>query len=192
MFSQSPPNMSPFVGRAGGKLEYALSTFNIEVTGFVCADFGSAVGGFVDCLLQHGAQKVYAVETGYGVLDWKLRNDSRVVVMERTNAIHVELPEKMDLITIDASWTKQQFVVPNAIHNLKPTGQLVTLIKPHYEADKKLLVKGRLDPVVAENTAQEIAHRLEGLGLRLAHFGLSPVHGGKAENHEFVAHFYVQ
>jgi 23S rRNA (cytidine1920-2'-O)/16S rRNA (cytidine1409-2'-O)-methyltransferase len=188
MFSQSPPNTSQFVGRAGDKLDFALRTFAIDVNGAICADFGSAVGGFVDCLLQHGAAKVYAVETGYGVLDWKLRNDPRVVVLERTNAIHVELPEKVDLITVDASWTKQHFVIPNALLNLKPSGQILTLIKPHYEADKKVLKKGRLDPEVAEEVAREVAQRLESLGLHLRHFALSPVLGGKAENQEYMAH----
>src|SRR3989344_4134141 len=85
-----------YASRAGEKLEHALATFKISVAGLVCADFGSSAGGFVDCLLQHGAQKVYAVETGYGVLDWKLRNDPRVIVMERQNAMHVVLPEKVD------------------------------------------------------------------------------------------------
>ncbi|MEK7690497.1 MAG: SAM-dependent methyltransferase, partial [Bdellovibrionota bacterium] len=95
-----------FASRAGEKLDHALKTFDVNVQGFVCADFGSSTGGFVDCLLQHGAQKVYAVEKGYGQLDWKLRNDPRVIVMERTNVMHAKLPEHVNLITIDTSWTK--------------------------------------------------------------------------------------
>src|SRR4051812_21371874 len=98
--------MASFVSRAGQKLNHALRTFALDVRGFICADFGSNTGGFVDCLLQHGAAKVYAIDTGYGALEWKLRNDPRVVVMERTNAIHVELPERLQLITIDVAWTK--------------------------------------------------------------------------------------
>src|SRR5579859_6656968 len=131
--------MTQYVSRAGGKLEFALQEFNISVKDLVVADFGSSTGGFVDCLRQNGAKKVYAVETGYGTLDWKLRNDPRVVVMERTNAMHVDLPEKVDLVTIDTSWTKQKNILPNALHNLKPGKQIISLIKPHYEAGKAKL-----------------------------------------------------
>src|SRR5262245_59357650 len=94
-----------FVSRAGLKLQHALTTFRLDVTDMTCADLGSNTGGFVDCLLHHGAKKVYAVDTGYGVLDWKLRKDARVVVLERTNAIHVTLPEPMQIVTIDVAWT---------------------------------------------------------------------------------------
>src|SRR3989338_5833098 len=134
----------PFASRAGEKLDHALNTFAVNPTGLVCADFGASTGGFVDCLLQHGAVKVYAVETGYGTLDWKLRNDPRVVVMERTNAMHVKLPEQVDLITIDTSWTKLQNVIPNALVNLKSNGQIIALVKPHYEAEAKMLRQGKL------------------------------------------------
>src|SRR5438034_4090953 len=106
--------MSDFVSRAGQKLEHALSIFGVDVTGFVCADLGCSTGGFTDCLLQRGAAKVYAVDTGYGVLDWKLRTNERVVVMERTNAMHVTLPEPVDLVTIDVAWTKQRHILPAA------------------------------------------------------------------------------
>src|SRR5712675_3605403 len=98
----------PFVSRAGQKLDHALTHFQLDVTGKTCADLGSNTGGFVDCLLQRGATRVYAIDTGYGALDWKLRKDPRVVVMERTNAMHVELPEKVQLVTIDVAWTKQR------------------------------------------------------------------------------------
>src|SRR5579871_5617777 len=128
--------MSDFVSRAGLKLEFALDAWNIDVRGLVCADLGSNVGGFVDCLLQRGAAKVYAIEKGYGVLEWKLRKDPRVVVMERTNAMHVELPETVALVTIDVAWTKQRNILPAAGRMLAEGGRIVTLIKPHYEADK--------------------------------------------------------
>src|SRR5678809_598758 len=103
-------NPSPFVSRAGLKLEHALHHFGIDAQGFTCADLGSNTGGFVDCLLQRGAAKVYAVDTGYGVLEWKLRKDPRVVVMERTNAMHVVLPEPVEVVTIDVAWTKQRHI----------------------------------------------------------------------------------
>src|SRR5437899_8186322 len=106
--------MSEFVSRAGLKLEHALVTFGIDVTGWMCADLGSNAGGFVDCLLQRGASKVYAIDTGYGALEWKLRRDPRVVTMERTNAMHAELPEKVARVTIDVAWTRQRHILPAA------------------------------------------------------------------------------
>ena len=106
--------MPPFVSRAGQKLEHALATFGLDVSGRICADLGSNAGGFVDCLLQRGAAKVYAIDTGYGALDWKLRKDPRVVVMERTNAMHAVLPERVQVVTIDVAWTKQRHILPPA------------------------------------------------------------------------------
>lgn len=126
------PNQK-YASRAGEKLEFALKTFQTDVSGLVCADFGSSTGGFTDCLLQHGAKKVYAVETGYGLLDWKLRNDARVMVLERTNAVHVELPEQVDLITIDTGWTKQSAILPSAYKNLKADGRVISLVKLSFE-----------------------------------------------------------
>src|SRR5256885_13294789 len=109
----------PFVSRAGQKLEHSLDVVRIDVAGLICADLGCSTGGFTDCLLQRGAAKVFAVDTGYGVLDWKLRKDPRVVVMERTNAMHVELPEPVQLVTIDVAWTKQRHILPSAKRLLK-------------------------------------------------------------------------
>src|SRR5436305_6101212 len=97
------PDSPDFVSRSGLKLEHALATFGLDVAGKTCADLGSNTGGFVDCLLRRGAAKVYAVDTGYGVLEYKLRKDARVVVMERTNAMHVTLPEKVGVVTIDVA-----------------------------------------------------------------------------------------
>src|ERR1051325_3928155 len=111
-----------FVSRAGQKLEHALASFGIDVSGGGCADLGSNVGGFVDCLLQRGAKRVYAIDTGYGVLEWKLRKDARVVVMERTNAMHVKLPEKANLVSIDVAWTKQKNILPAARKMIEDDG----------------------------------------------------------------------
>ena len=108
-----------FVSRAGGKLDAALTTLKITVTSAVTADLGSNVGGFVDCLLQWGAARVYALDTGYGVLAWKLRKDPRVCVMERTNALFAALPEPVDIITIDAGWTRQEKILPAAAKLLR-------------------------------------------------------------------------
>ncbi|HET9946520.1 MAG TPA: SAM-dependent methyltransferase [Patescibacteria group bacterium] len=179
-----------FVSRAGEKLAFALHTFHISPNGLICADFGSSTGGFVDCLLQEGAQKVYSIDTSYGELAWKLRNNPRVVVMERTNAMHVELPEKMDIITNDTSWTKQEKVIPNIIKNLKDNGIIITLIKPHYQADKSLLKKGVLDENLAESISKNVASHLENtFPIKLLDFTKSPLLGGKGGNSEYIAVF---
>jgi 23S rRNA (cytidine1920-2'-O)/16S rRNA (cytidine1409-2'-O)-methyltransferase len=174
------------VGRAGEKLCFALKHFKIPIKGKTCADFGSAVGGFVDCLLEFGADKVYAVETGYGVLDWRLRSDSRVVVMERTNAMHVDLPEKVDFISIDVSWTKQARVLPNALRQLKEEGEIVSLIKPHYEAGPKFLRKGRLPDDLAEEIFKKTLEEIKALGVLVRGAVVSPILGGKAQNREYL------
>src|SRR6476661_9910772 len=125
MFTGRVHVMPPFASRAGLKLDHALNVFQVEVAGLTCADLGSNVGGFVDCLLQRGAEKVYAIEKGYGVLEWRLRKDPRVVVMERTNAMHVELPEPVSLVTIDVAWTRQRNILPAAKRLLLPDGRVV-------------------------------------------------------------------
>lgn len=179
-----------FASRAGEKLDYALKEFNIDVTGLTCADFGASVGGFVDCLLKHGAEKVYAVETGYGELAWTLRNDVRVVVLEKTNAMHVVLPQAMDVITNDTSWTKQEKIFPNILANLKENGLIVTLIKPHYEADKKLLHKGKLEEDTAELVAKQVYDMLPKIfPVTPKGFTKSPLLGAKGGNSEYVAFF---
>src|SRR3990170_1047011 len=174
--------MANFVSRAGEKLQFALDSFKISVKDLICADFGSSTGGFVDCLLQNGALKVYAVEVGYGTLDWKLRNDPRVVVMERTNAMHVTLPEKVDFISIDVGWTKQKLILPNAFANLKDGGKIISLIKPHYEAGK-----ARLQVDEVEKVVQVVREDIERLGGKVIDIVESPILGGKAKNREFLA-----
>ncbi len=178
--------MSAFVSRAGEKLAHGLSAWRLDVHRLTCADFGCSTGGFTDCLLQNGAVKVYAVDTGYGVLDWKLRNDPRVVVMERTNAMHVELPEKMDFISIDASWTRLEKLAENALRNLKPDGRIVALLKPHYEADPSLLRKGKLPPARVGEVVAGVIGRLEQLGLKTSAQTMSPLTGKKGDNVEIL------
>jgi len=131
-----------YVGSGGEKLEFALRELGASVRGVVAADFGCNIGGFTDCLLQHGARRVYAVDTGYGMLEWKLRNDERVVVMERTNAMHVELPEPAGAITIDVGWTRQRHILPHALTQLSADGFILSLFKPQYEADPRLVRRG--------------------------------------------------
>src|SRR5271167_1479559 len=130
-----------FVSRAGYKLDHALTTFDLNVSGCICADLGCNTGGFVDCLLQRGAAKVYAIDTGYGALDWKLRKDPRIIVMERTNAMHADLPESVDIVTIDVAWTRQRHILPAARKMIKTSGIVITLIKPHYESESPQLRK---------------------------------------------------
>jgi 23S rRNA (cytidine1920-2'-O)/16S rRNA (cytidine1409-2'-O)-methyltransferase len=168
-----------FVSRAGQKLDHALRCFALDVTGSVCADFGSNTGGFVDCLLQRGAAKVHAIDTGYGALDWKLRNDPRVVVMERTNAIHVELPERVQLVTIDVAWTKQRIILPAAKRVLASEGRVVTLVKPHYEADPKMLRKGILPQENLEQVIASVERDIDAAGFHVVAGTESPIHGAK-------------
>ena len=176
----------PFVSRAGQKLDHALATFGPDVTGRTCADLGCSTGGFTDCLLRRGAAKVYAVDTGYGVLDWTLRRDGRVVVMERTNAMHVALPEPAEVVTIDVAWTRQRHILPAAGRVLAVGGSVVSLVKPHYEATAAVLRKGILP-------AELLAGVLDGVWVDAAAAGFtvvatveSPIKGAKG-NTEVLA-----
>jgi 23S rRNA (cytidine1920-2'-O)/16S rRNA (cytidine1409-2'-O)-methyltransferase len=184
---------SPYVSRGGEKLAGALEQFPIALDGLVCADVGASTGGFTDCLLQHGAARVYAIDVGHGVLHWKLRQDSRVVVMERTNARFVEsLPEPVNLVTVDASFISLKILLP-VIKNWFPAGggQAIALIKPQFEAGRKEVARGSgviRDPEVHRQILEEILAYAgeEGYGLR----GLvrSPLQGPKG-NVEFLAWF---
>lgn len=178
-----------FVSRGGEKLEAALQQFGIAVQGFVCADVGSSTGGFTDCLLQHGAAKVYAIDVGKGQLHWKLRQDGRVEVMEETNARNVErLPEAIDLVTVDASFISLRTLLPGITGWLKPNGEIVALIKPQFEAGKKEASRGKgviRDAEVHRKVLAEILQFAEQLGFALRGLVRSPVLGPKG-NVEFL------
>ncbi len=177
-----------FVSRAGDKLNAALDAFDIDVAGTVCADFGCNIGGFTDCLLARGAAKVYAIDTGYGTLAWRLRRDGRVVVMERTNALHVEPPEPADLVAIDVAWTAQETIIPPAMRWLKgPAGLVVSLLKPHYELAKMSRVKpaAAIDDAKARDVCLEVCRRLSEMGCPPAAVTPSPLRG-KGGNMEFL------
>ncbi|SMO67944.1 23S rRNA (cytidine1920-2'-O)/16S rRNA (cytidine1409-2'-O)-methyltransferase [Balnearium lithotrophicum] len=136
----------PYVSRGGLKLETAIKEFGLDVTGFTCLDVGASTGGFTDCLLKHGAKKVYAVDVGRGQLDWKLRNDERVISIEGFNARYLtekEVPEKVDLITIDVSFISLEKILPVVKKFLKPNGRIVALIKPQFELSKREVDKGK-------------------------------------------------
>jgi 23S rRNA (cytidine1920-2'-O)/16S rRNA (cytidine1409-2'-O)-methyltransferase len=196
-YTSAVPEPATFVSRAGVKLEHALREFGVDVTGFVCADFGANVGGFTDCLLQRGAARVYALETGYGVLAWKLRNDSRVVVMERTNALHAERPAEVgdgvDLAVIDMAWTPQRLAVPSALRWLKREGAILTLIKPHYEAGAEQrggrpLRQGILTAEEARAVLERVLAELPSHGVSVERWTTSPLTGAKSGlNVEYLA-----
>lgn len=182
-----------YVSRGGLKMEHALREFGIDPTGTWCADLGCSTGGFTDCLLQHGAERVYSVDTGYGVLGYRLRMDERVVVHERTNALHFEPPDEVrsrggvDLVTVDMSWTVQEKCLPAALGWLCGTGQIISLVKPHYEATSGPYRHEYADLLVDGVLAKEDSLRVLDLTIRdLPRLGFtvlgcceSPVLGGR-------------
>ncbi len=179
------PASKSYVSRAGLKLEAALRAFGVNVHGRICADLGSNAGGFVDCLSKHGAAKVYAIERGYGVLDYRLRRDARVVVMERTSALSVTLPERVSLVTIDVGWTRQRLVLPAALRMLSAGGEIVSLIKPHYEAEAGQLDGGVLRSEHITGVLERLRHDVSGLGLVVASELESPIEG-RGGNREWL------
>ena len=176
-----------FVSRAGEKLQGSLEGFHLDVRGLTCADFGCNVGGFTDCLLQNGAEKVYAIDTGYGELAWRLRNDSRVVVMERTNALYCELDEPVDLVTIDVAWTPQELIVPAAMKQLREGGAIISLLKPHYELGKLTgrSPHARLTLREGRDVVRTVCERLGSLGCTVR-AGMQSALLGKGGNMEFI------
>jgi 23S rRNA (cytidine1920-2'-O)/16S rRNA (cytidine1409-2'-O)-methyltransferase len=180
-----------FVSRAGQKLDHAMNAFAIDATGLICADLGCNAGGFTDCLLQRGAAKVYAIDTGYGMFDYRLRKDLRVVVMERTNAMHVLLPEPIDLVVIDVAWTKQSHILPAARRMMKAGGSVVTLVKPHYEADPAWLKGGVLDRVRLDEVLASVRRDVELVGFEQRGVVESPILGAKG-NVEYLAWLTVR
>lgn len=181
------PDPEPtFVSRGGLKLHAALIAFGVDVAGMTCADLGCSTGGFTDCLLQAGAAHVYAIDTAYGELAWKLRQDERVTVMERTNALHAEPPADLldrggcGLVVIDLGWTPQARAVPAAARWLGSGGRVISLVKPHYEVPKSELgPKGLLDDDRAEHAARSAVAALADLGYRCDGLIQSPIRGGK-------------
>ena len=172
-----------FVSRAGLKLEHALHTFDFDVTGLSCADLGCNVGGFTDCLLQRGALKVYAVDTGYGTLAWKLRSDERVETIERTNALHIEPTAHVDLVVIDLGWTSQKLALPAGLKWLT-SGHIITLVKPHYEltdTEKRgESVAEGLSREAVERVLQRVKKTCASLNLELCGETISPIKGKKS------------
>jgi 23S rRNA (cytidine1920-2'-O)/16S rRNA (cytidine1409-2'-O)-methyltransferase len=179
----------PFVSRGGQKLDAALTRFDVAVGGRVAADVGASTGGFTDCLLQRGASSVYAIDVGYGQLDWGLRNDPRVVVMERANARHLErLPEPVDLVTIDVSFISLELILPAVVGWLRPGGQVLALIKPQFEAQRRQVEPGGVvrDRVVHRAVLERVIEAARSSELALRGLMPSPLRG-PAGNVEFLA-----
>jgi len=179
----------PFVGRGGLKLQAALDHFQIDVAAKICIDVGSSTGGFTDCLLQRGASRVYAIDVGTGQLDWKLRNDPRVIVREQVNARYLkpeEFPELMDFAVMDVSFISATLILPVLPPLLKPEAAMLILVKPQFELERGQVGKGGIvhDPELHDAACQRVARCVERLGFR-AEWIPSPVLGAEG-NQEFL------
>lgn len=182
----------PYVSRGGLKLEKALRDFGVKPEGYVCSDSGASTGGFTDCLLQQGASKVFAIDVGYGQLDWKIRSDPRVVVMERTNVRYVtpeQLGEPLDLSVVDVSFISLKIVLPVIKTFLKPTGQVLCLIKPQFEAGKEKVGKKGVvrDPETHKEVLDQFVELANSLEFKILGLTFSPVKGPEG-NIEFLGH----
>lgn len=181
-----PLTNNQFVSRGGVKLQAAIENFKLKIENLICLDVGSSTGGFVDCLLQSGAAKVYAVDTAYGELAWKLRNDPKVVVMERTNILYLKnLPEEVDLITIDTSWTKLELVLEVVRKFLKKGGTIIALLKPQYEAKSSDLSKGVVQKDRLKHVKDQVLKKIYDLGFKVKDQVESPILGGSG-NKEYL------
>lgn len=180
----------PYVSRGGLKLAAALDSFNIQTENIVCADVGASTGGFTDLLLQRGAAKVYAIDVGYGQLAWQLRQDERVIVMERTNARYLEsLPEPVYLVTIDVSFISLKLILPSVLKWLGSPAKVVALVKPQFEAGREQVGKGGVvrDREVHRQVLQQVVAAAADAGLEVLGLIPSPI-TGPAGNHEFLLH----
>ncbi len=190
-------SVCPYVSRGGLKLEKALRDFHVDPTGFVCSDSGASTGGFTDCLLQQGAKKVFAIDVGYGQLAWKIRNDPRVVTMERTNIRYVtpeDLGEPLDLSVVDVSFISLKLVLPTIKTLLRPgTGQVLCLIKPQFEAGKEKVGKKGVvrDPAVHEEVLSAFVELANSLEFTIRNLTFSPVTGPEG-NIEFLGHLSLE
>ncbi|MGM0445334.1 MAG: TlyA family RNA methyltransferase [Bacillota bacterium] len=186
-------NPVPYVSRGGLKLKKALEVFNIDVQNKEVIDIGASTGGFTDCLLQNGAKKVYAVDVGYGQLAWKLRNDKRVEVIERTNFRHLEfeqMPVKVPLIVTDVSFISLRLIIPQALQFLIDDGEIAALIKPQFEAGKdKVGKKGVIkDKDVHIEVITTLSQFFDQNNLILKDLNFSPITGSSSKNIEYLIH----
>ncbi len=180
-----------FVSRGGIKLEHAIKTLHLEINGWICLDVGASSGGFTDCLLQHGAQTVYALDVGYGQFDWRLRQDSRVVLIERTNIRYVKpdfFPVGFDLAVIDVSFISLRIVMPVVKQLLKKKGKAIALIKPQFEAGKGQVGKGGVvrDPALHAKIIHELSAFFTENGWICGPVFPSPILGPKGNREFFI------
>ena len=185
----------PYVSRGGLKLAKAMEVFGLDLTGMICADIGASTGGFSDCMLQHGASKVYAVDTGYGKLAWKLRTDERIVPLERTNArylTHEQIPEELDLASVDVSFISLRLILPALRGVLGPNGQVVCLVKPQFEAGRdKVGKKGVVrDPKVHLEVLEHFLVHADEADFSVKDITFSPIRGPEG-NIEYLGHLTV-
>ncbi|PIP35544.1 MAG: TlyA family rRNA (cytidine-2'-O)-methyltransferase [Desulfobacterales bacterium CG07_land_8_20_14_0_80_52_14] len=178
-----------YVSRGGDKLAGALESFSLKVSGCVCLDVGASTGGFTDCLLQHGAARIYAVDVGYGQLAWKLRNDPRIIAIERANIRYLPesaIPEPVDLVTVDASFISLKIVVPAVFKFMRPGADVVVLVKPQFEVGKSMVGKGGVvrDPRLHEAVLNDLTAFFSRQGLTVRAMVPSPLLGPKG-NREF-------
>lgn len=171
-----------YVSRGGLKLEKAIHTFPINLKGAVCGDIGASTGGFTDCMLQNGAQKVYAVDVGYGQLAWRLRSDERVVCLERTNArylTHTQIPDELDFVSIDVSFISLRLILPAVRGLLKPDGRVICLVKPQFEAGKEKVGKKGVvrDPKVHLEVLEQFQNHVTEADFSVKDITFSPVRG---------------
>ena len=183
--------LHPYVSRGGLKLAKAIEMFKLDFNNKIIADIGASTGGFTDCALQNGASKVYAVDVGYGQLDWKLRSDDRVIVLERTNARHLEensLPEQVDWVVCDVSFISVIKIFPAMLNILKPMGQVLILIKPQFEAGREKVGKNGVvkDQAVHRDVIEKVLTAAENLGLKVMGLSYSPIRGPEG-NVEFLS-----
>ena len=179
----------PFVGRGGVKLAHALAEFKIDATSLVAADIGASTGGFTDCLLQHGAKRVYAIDVGYGQIDYRLRTDPRVVVIDRTNARYpLPISEQIDIATIDVSFISLEKIVPNVAAITKRGGTIICLLKPQFEAVKSLVEKGGIvkDPAIHAGVLGKLISWSINKGYRIVGLTPSPIYGSSGNREFFV------
>lgn len=181
-----------YVSRGGLKLEHALRSFELDVAGLTVLDIGSSTGGFVDCLLQSGAAKIYSLDTAYGELAWKLRKDPRVVVIERQNILYFEnLPEPVDLITIDVTFTSLKKILSKVKVFLKDEGKIIALVKPQYEDQKTALKNHGVVPTgERERILDQVIKFAENNNFKLVRKTESPILGGKG-NTEFLIYLTI-
>ena len=172
----------PFVSRGGYKLDKGVKVFGIDLKDKICVDIGASTGGFTDCMLQNGAKKVYAVDVGYGQLDWKLRSDDRVVVLERTNARYLtekEIPERADFLSADVAFISLDTALSTVVDLLSDTAELMVLIKPQFEAGREFVGKKGVvkDKKVHYNVIVRVCEQMMAKGLSLLDLDFSPIKG---------------